>query len=730
MSPSKSDSAAYHILHHEMRRWIHKQGWKKLHAIQEQAIPAIIDTGNDVLIMAPTAGGKTEAAYLPILSKLLDNDRVLGISVLNISPLKALINDQYKRLHTLCEPVDITLTRWHGDASQAAKKNLLKKPSGVLLITPESLEALFMHHGMKMRHLFGALQHIVIDELHAFMGNVRGRQLQSQLCRLESIIGRPIPRIALSATIADVDLARSFLRPEAPEKVTAIASKGDGGELRLLVKGFWIDCELNHRDEDIDNSYRAICNDIYKTLRGATNLVFANSRREVELVSSRLIDLCEKRRVPVEFFPHHGSLSTDRRIEAENRLKKDGVPTTVIATNTLELGIDIGSVNSIAQFGAPPSVASMKQRIGRSGRRDGVSKMRIYCREPQNSDKGSIITGLHLPLIRVVATTNLMLKGWFEPPLSGIFDFSTLVQQTLSMICEKGGVKAVTLWDVLCNRSAFSQVDRDLYAQFLRSLAASKLIEQAPTGELLLGETGERLTSNYRFFAAFQETEEYRLISNGKTLGKLPILFPLVPDTLIVFAGRYWRIESVDEKRHEVFLIPSAGGRLPWFGGSGGIVHPEIRKECDRIFRDDSVPNFLNHTAQEILAEARRNYRKAGLNQRYLVPDEGKLLIFLWDGDRVCNTLSLQMKFDGLDNYVRNGVVTVDETNEEKIVSYLEILAEKKAISVERLVENVQNLRFEKHDEFLSDQLAVMDYERKMLDWDGLKRWLEQHLHH
>ncbi len=710
-----------------MRRWIHKQEWRNLHAIQEEAIPVIMDAEHDVLIMAPTAGGKTEAAYLPILSKMLNTDRSQGISVLNISPLKALINDQYMRLQTLCEPVDITLTRWHGDASQATKQNLLKKPSGVLLITPESLEALFMHHGIKMRHLFGALQYIVIDELHAFIGNVRGRQLQSQLCRLENILGKRIPRIALSATIGDNELARSFLRPAAPESVIAIESKGNGGELRLLVKGYWLDYGLDTQDDDMDNSYRAICDDLYKTLRGTTNLVFANSRREVELVSSQLIDLCEKRRVPVEFFPHHGSLSADRRIEAEKRLKKNGTPTTVIATNTLELGIDIGSVNSIAQFGAPPSVASMKQRIGRSGRRDGVSQMRIYCREPQYSDQGSIITGLHLPLIRVVATTNLMLKGWFEPPLTDAYDFSTLVQQTLSMICERGGSKAITLWDVLCNHGAFSQVERELYVRFLRSLATSKLIEQSPSGELLLGEIGERLTSNFRFFAAFQEMEEYLLITNGKTLGRLPILFPLVPDTLIVFAGRYWRIESVDEKRHEVYLIPSVGGRLPWFGGSGGIVHPMIRRECKRIYHDDDVPEFLNHTARDIFLEARRNYHRAGLHKRFLVPDDGKVLIFLWDGDRVCNTLSLQMKLDGLDNYVRNGIIIVDESCDKKILSYLKKHARKKIFRVDQLVKSVQNLRFEKHDEFVSDELAVMDYAKKMLDCEGLKFWLYQH---
>jgi ATP-dependent helicase Lhr and Lhr-like helicase len=730
LSLSNSESGAFQRLHPLVRKWIWDQGWKQLRPVQEQSIPIILEGERNVLIMAPTAGGKTEAAFLPICSKLAETGSAGGIRVLNISPLKALINDQFDRLEPLCEVTGIPLTRWHGDAPQAARNRLLENPAGILQITPESLEALFVNHGMAIRSLFGKLDYVVIDELHAFLGGVRGRQLQSLLGRVENAISRRIPRIALSATIGDIDMARGFLRRSDPERVEVISATDDGTEIRLLLKGYRIENEVpaNPGDEEeaLDQSYRDICDNLFRTLRGSTNLIFANSRREVELISSRLIDLSEQHRVPNEFFPHHGSLSADRRNDAEEQLKDLSIPTTAIATSTLELGIDIGKVASIAQIGAPPSVASMRQRIGRSGRRDGIASMRLYVRESKLRGNDRLLVRLHPHLIRAIAMTNLMIAKWFEPMPGGVFDFSTLVQQTLSMICERGGARANVLWDALCRKGAFPNLDQSLYGAFLCSLAGKKLIEQAPSGEILLGENGERLTTDYRFYAAFQVAEEYRLVANGKTIGHLPIIHPLVPESFIVFAGRYWQIESVDERKREVFLQSCRGGRVPIFGGDVGLVHARIRQEAKKIYQDNEMPIYLDHTARELLSEARSAFHNSGLDRDFIVQDENQVLVFTWDGDTVANTLSLQMMLDGHKNFTRDGVLIVEKAKAAAIAAYLSELSSRGLAREESLVSIVSNLHLEKHDEYISDDLLALDYARKMLDREGAGKWVRQ----
>ncbi|MEI6414498.1 MAG: DEAD/DEAH box helicase, partial [Pseudomonadota bacterium] len=190
------------------------QGWAEMRQAQEQAVAPVLAGDTDLLIASPTASGKTEAAFLPALSAIIE-DELSGVRILYLSPLKALINDQYRRLEGLAEQLDIPVTAWHGDANQGRKKELLKYPKGVLLITPESLEALFVNHGERLRALFGNLAYIIIDELHAFIGSERGRQLQSLMHRLELIVRRRIPRLGLSATLGDLGLATGFLRPGA-----------------------------------------------------------------------------------------------------------------------------------------------------------------------------------------------------------------------------------------------------------------------------------------------------------------------------------------------------------------------------------------------------------------------------------------------------------------------------------------------------------------------------------
>src|SRR5688572_13431784 len=387
LPPSSSDppksSSAFERLNERVQRWIWSQQWTGLRDIQEAAVDPILKGDRDVIIAAPTASGKTEAAFLPICSSLLERPGS-GVRVLYVAPLKALINDQFERLESLCEELEIPVNRWHGDVAGSQKKRVVENPEGILLITPESLEGLFVRRATKLLKMFGGLSYVVLDELHSFVGTERGRQLQSHLSRLEKLLSRRVPRIALSATLGDMLLAADFLRPRAGDTVCLIESGPGGQEIKIQLRGYRVKefkgDETASTRTPIGDSHE-IAEHVFQNLRGSDNLVFANSRETVELFSDRLRRVSEANRVPNEFLPHHGSLSKELREDVEARLKEKITPETIVCTSTLEMGLDIGHVSSVAQIGPPPSVATLRQRLGRSGRRGNPARLRTYVQE-------------------------------------------------------------------------------------------------------------------------------------------------------------------------------------------------------------------------------------------------------------------------------------------------------------------------------------------------------------
>ena len=450
-----TSSQAFNQLHPLVQRWIYDQGWTELRDAQERAIAPILDGSTDLIISAATAGGKTEAAFLPICSRLLA-DECAGSPVLYISPLKALINDQSDRMERLCETLNIDVHPWHGDIAQSRKREFVKQPCGILLITPESLEAIFVNRGSSVPSLFAGLLYVVVDELHSFIGAERGKQLQSLLRRVECSIKRRVPRIALSATLGDMGMAAEFLRPGEGSKVDCIVSGVSGQELKLLVRGYRMsapversEAEDENEDKSNDGSVRAVAEDLFRVLRGSNNLAFANSRNHVEKYTDLLIKISEREHRPNEFWAHHGNLSKELRQEAEVALKDKSRPATAICTSTLELGIDIGAVKSIAQIGTPNSVASLRQRLGRSGRRGDAAILRVYIREREIHSGSSLEDCLRFELVQTIAMVSLLLGGWCEPPDASRLHLSTLVQQILSLIAQYGGVTARSAWPMI-----------------------------------------------------------------------------------------------------------------------------------------------------------------------------------------------------------------------------------------------------------------------------------------
>lgn len=646
---------AYDALHPEIRKWIREQEWTGLRPVQADATAAILGSGADVLISAGTAAGKTEAAFLPALTQAAGAHGD-GLTILYVAPLKALINDQFGRLTNLCERLELPVVRWHGDAPQAAKTRLIAKPRGIVLITPESIEAMFVRRASAARALFGRLRFIIVDEVHAFLGGVRGIHLASLLRRIDALAKAPARRIGLSATLGDPQMAATWLRPGAPDSVQLIVAEG-GAELQLQVRGYLVPDERASAAEPEEGTVAptgldAVAGHLFARLRGSNNLVFGGSRRRVESLADRLRRRCEREGVPNEFFPHHGNLSKELREELELRLKQGTLPTTAVCTSTLELGIDIGSVRSVAQVGAPRSLSALRQRLGRSGRRKGTpSILRVYVLEEELQPDPDPLDEMRPAVVMAVAAVRLLLAKFIEPPSGGQGTATALLHQCLSVIAERGGVRAGTLHSTLCGPGPFASVPSPLFARLLRGMGSleAKLIEQAPDGLLMLGEVGEKIVGSRDFYALFESSEEWQLVNGGQALGTIPLNNPVAPDSLLVFAGRRWVVLSVDDRSHIIEVAPHRGGSIPTFErGSVEPIHDRLAAEMFAVYGEVEVPAWLDPVAADLLGQGRAAFLRCGADRAHILEHGGETHLLTWRGTRLNGLLAAALTRPGL----------------------------------------------------------------------------------
>lgn len=739
MPQGSSTSKAYERFHPRVQRWIRRQRWGALRPIQEEAAAPILEGARDVVIAANTAGGKTEAAFLPIASRVAEeweDENVGALSVLYISPLKALINDQFERLQALFEPLDVPVFRWHGDVS-ASRKRRARTEGGLLLITPESLEAQFIRRGHEMGAWLAPLRYVVIDELHAFVGGERGRQLQSLLHRVELAARRRVPRVALSATMGDMDMASAFLRPGAGAEAEQIVDADERQTVQLQVRGYEHrppkaaetaseeDSEEDGKEDSLGGLVEITAH-LYEKLRGGRHLVFANKRETVEKCADLLRRRCEEAGVPNEFWAHHGSLGRSLREEAEARLQAGNKPTSIVATTTLELGIDVGSIETIAQVGPPPSVASMRQRLGRSGRKkDAPAVLRVYVQEKEITAESAVLDRLRARLVRSVAMVRLLARGWNEPPQAGGLHLSTLVQQVLSLIAQRGGLRAEQGYEALCARGPFRNVTEAQFAQVLRDLGRADLITQTHDGALMLDLKGERLVDHYEFYAAFMTPEEFRLVAKGRSLGSLPIVAPLYEGRYLIFGGQRWKVLSVDEQGKVVQLAPAAGGRSPSFdGGGGALLHKAIRHEMRAVYEETGRPRFLGPDGQRLLEQGRRAFSEKYLAERVLFADGPHVEWFPWTGDRAVNALALELRQRDVNVKQRGLLLQVRNASTGAVRSLLESIAEEGLSGLLPLARQVQNKQREEHHPYLRDDLLAADYASLHLDREGAQQAL------
>lgn len=720
-----------------IQKWVYNQGWEDLRDIQKDSIDPILSGQKDVIISASTASGKTEAAFLPACTAIAEEKN--GFGILYISPLKALINDQYRRLETLCEMLDMTVTPWHGDSSQSKKKNARKNPQGILLITPESFESLLIRDSGWVKASFESLKYIIIDEYHAFIGSERGSQLQSLMHRLECLLNRqkkPIPRIALSATLGDMENIHKYLRPN-NSLLNNLIEGSLGHSLKLQLRGYVEYQNIENEDEDEYSltpltSDHQIAKDLYEILRGDSHLIFANSRKRTENYSAMLSDLCKDNLVPNEFFPHHGSLSKDLRIDLESRLQKERLPTSAVCTMTLELGIDIGKVQSVAQVSAPHSVASLRQRLGRSGRRNEASILRMFISESELTGGSGIVDKLRMELLQSFAMVRLLITKWYEPADTSLFHFSTLLHQILAVIAQWGGVRADQLWAILCESGTFNKVTIDHFKSLLSHMGEKRLISQLSSGELVIAEKGEILVDHYTFYAVFKTPEEYRIIYEGKTLGTLPIDSAVIKGQHIIFAGRRWKINDVDSEKKAIYVIITRGGKPPKFGGGGMSIHDRVRQEMFNIYLNEDPRidigelklEFLDSTARELFLEGLSFFKALDLRNRCVIHQGTQVLIIPWMGSKIVSTLTFLLIQNGYKADSYSGVIEIEDADYSEVCKFLKKLKKGNTTTNTELADMVKDKETEKYDYLLPESLLNIEFGAKVFDIDGTFEWI------
>ena len=730
-------SSAYDSLDPRVRKWVYKQGWSALRPLQESAIPAVLARDRDVLISAGTAAGKTEAFFLPACSAIAGITN--GFGIVYISPLKALINDQYRRLESLGEALDMPVTPWHGDVPQSIKKKIRTNPSGILLITPESLESLLINSPGWLKQAFSPVAYIVIDEFHAFIGSERGMQLLSLLNRIDHVLGRhanPVPRVALSATLGELDKVPELLRPDKRLSCETVTDNNSSSTLQVQVKGY-LEPVTKKGEEPQRSAEEQVCADIFRLCRGDSHLVFANSRKRTESIAATLSDMCEENVVPNEFFPHHGSLSRELRETLEARLQQGNLPTTAICTMTLELGIDIGKVQSVIQVTPPHSVSSLRQRMGRSGRRDSPSVLRMLISEQELTATSSIVDHLRLQLVQSMAMIRLMIsKRWFEPADTRQMHYSTLLHQILAITAQWGGVRADQLWTQLCQTGPFRNIDVNDFKNLLKHMGANSLLTQLASGEMVIGAEGEKLTNHYTFYAVFNTPEEFRIVTGNRTLGTVPVDSPLLPDQHIIFGGRRWKVTEIEVEKKVIYVEATKGGQPPQFSGGGMSVHDVVRQEMLAIYRENDYRiaigskrvDYADATARSLFAEGGDNFKRYNLQNSHFISDGQHSYVLPWMGDKVVNTITALLMRSSFKASSFAGVIEIEHASLSSVQHALKEIQLSGLPSASELAADVPEKYLDKYDDYLPESLLTKGYGAKAYDIEGTQIWLQNNM--
>lgn len=614
--------------------YIYRKKWTDLREVQVEACNAILDTDKHVIIASGTASGKTEAAFFPMLT-LLEQHPSESISIMYIGPLKALINDQFERLTELLEDVEIPVWSWHGDVSQSHKRKALKTAQGVLQITPESLEAFIMRHPGDAYRLFSDLRFIVIDEIHALMGEDRGLQVLCLMDRLEKLTGCAPRRIGLSATLNDYQPAMAFLSAGSSRTAISVGIQSHKRTISLCAESFLLPREAQKARKVMDDYHSFL----YDNCHDKKCLIFTNSRMDAEKTIDDMKKEAARRKEPDIFYVHHGSVSAALRKEAEDALRENAGPTVAAATLTLELGIDIGDLDSTIQIGAPYTCSSFVQRLGRSGRRTGKSKMMFLSLLEDGSSNP--LDEMPWDLLRSIAVIQLYLEErWVEPFAQKQKPFSLLAHQTLSTLMSSGELMPSVLAQRVLLLPPFKNViSAEEYRELLRYMIENEYLQRMDNGGIIVGLKGEKICNHYSFYAVFQEEEAYQVLNSNGEIGTLHHC-PAIGE-FFVLAGRSWVVISIDDERKCIYVNQTKSSKIPSWEGEGGEIHSKILQRVKQVLQEDTLYPYLQKNAIQILSDARKRARESGILEHDIIPYAAKSYSLCpWVGTKEIRTIA------------------------------------------------------------------------------------------
>lgn len=730
-----------------VQEYIYQNHWENLRSIQVAAADAIFNTDENVLLTASTASGKTEAAFFPIIT-LFSEDMPSSVGCIYIGPLKALINDQFSRLNDLCAEADIPVWHWHGDVAQSHKAKLMRHPSGILQITPESLEALLLHKHAAIAKLFGDLRFVVIDEVHSLLRGDRGGQTLCLIERLSRIAGVNPRRIGLSATIGDPEGTGEFLSLGTGRKTIIPKIDAKGSKWRLSMEHFYVKDAQAAEDKQIPDALPVLeektddapanadpgIGYIFEHTRGKKCLVFVNSREECEMVTTTLRHYCELNHEPDRFLVHHGNLSASYRETAEGIMKDDSQYMTTVTTATLELGIDIGRLERAFQIDAPWTVSSFLQRMGRTGRRELPPEMWFVIREDEPEVRAMLPTTIPWKLLQGIALVQLYLEErWVEPPRLDRLPFSLLYHQTMSTLASCGEMSPRALADRVLRLHYFHRITQEDYRVLLRHLIATDHIQQTEQGGLIVGLAGERVINSFKFYGVFQESEEYTVRSESQELGTV-VSPPPVGEKLAI-AGHVWQVLDVDHKRRLIYCRQVKGSVPAYFGQCPGDLHTKILTRMRRVLQEDRQYPYLMKNAVARLEQARFTAAHSGAAEKTLINLGGNMWCLLpWVGTYTFLTMERFLKIKcadrlGLRNLDSARPFFIQFTMKADEATFFRVLAEeiRKPIDPMELVYPKELPLFDKYDEYLPEELVKKGFALGVLDVDGLRekvlRW-------
>lgn len=726
--------------------FIYQHEWGSLRAIQVAAADAIFNTDDNLLLCASTASGKTEAAFFPILT-LFDENPPASVGALYIGPLKALINDQFMRLNDLCAEAEIPVWHWHGDVAASHKAKLLKNPSGILQITPESLEALLLRKHAAIGKLFGDLRFVVIDEVHSLLRGDRGGQMLCLIERLSRLAGVNPRRIGLSATIGDPELTARILGAGSGRGTVIPQIDAKGRPWRLSMEHFYVqgpqaaerlsDCcggsvEADEVSVGPAATTAPVAADpglayIFDHTRDKKCLVFVNSREEAETVTATLRQYCEAVGEPDRFLIHHGNLSASYRETAEEAMRDDERVFTTVTTATLELGIDIGRLERAFQIDAPFTVSSFLQRMGRTGRRDDPPEMWFVMREDEPEPRTMLPETVPWKLLQGIALVQLYLEErWVEPPRPDRLPYSLLYHQTMCTLASCGELSPAALAERVLTLSYFESVSLDDFRTLLHHLLETDHIERTELGGLIVGLAGERLTNSFKFYAVFQENEEYTVRSESQELGT--IVMPPPAGERIALAGHVWVVEEVDHPRHLVYCT-QVKGRVPaYFGDCPGDINTRVLERMRRVLQERATYPYLMLNARARLKLARHTAANSGLAEKPLINLGGDMWCLVpWLGSYAFLALERFLKLRCADRLGLRGLdVSRPYFMQFKMAvgerDFFHVVQEEAAIEFDpmELVYPGEVPLFDKYDPYLPEELVRKGFAEGVLDIKGM----------